>query len=314
MFRVFAPGVVKLFGEHAVVYGRPAIAAAVNKGIEVLCEKSDKTIVRTGKAYVDLEYIHDVGTALARGHERFLSYAISALKIAESSFGVLKASFEIKSDFPPSIGAATSASVSVGLLKAYAACLGIEIAPEELAKLAHKVELEVQGAASPMDTAVSAIGGVLRIETNPFRYRRVNSSINDFILALLPRRGLTKDIVADVKALKARRRSVDAIMDAIGRVVDEAESCLESGDLVCVGELMEINNWLLGALGVVGYDVITMLRYLKPYIYGGKISGAGRGGVVVLLPRRKEELKEVLLATDVPFVEVKVEAAGARAI
>lgn len=314
MLRVFAPGVVKLFGEHAVVYGKPAIAVAVNKGVEVRCEKGDKTLVRTGKAYVDLDYIHETGAASARGHEHFLSYVISALRIGEESLGPLKASFEIRSDFPPSIGAATSASVSVGLLKAYAECLNIDIKPEELAKLAHRVELEVQGAASPMDTAVSAIGGMLRVETNPFRYRNIESSVAEFVLALFPRKGLTKDIVADVKALKSRRKSIDAVIDAIGRLVDEAEGCLESGDLICVGELMEVNNWLLGALGVVGHDVITTLRYLKPYIYGGKISGAGRGGVVVLLPKKKEELKEALSAIEVPFVEVRKDSVGARAI
>lgn len=314
MLRVFAPGVVKLFGEHAVVYGKPAIAAAVDKGVEVRCEKNNRTVIRTGKAYVDLEYLHEAGVASARGHEQFLSYTISALRIAEGSLGPLKALFEIRSDFPPSIGAATSASVSVGLLKAYAECLGVRLKPEELAKMAHRVELEVQGAASPMDTATSAIGGTLRIETNPFKYRRIESSVAEFVLALFPRRGLTKDIVAEVKALKSRRRSVDAVMDAIGRIVDEAESCLASGDLLCIGELMEMNNWLLGALGIVGYDIITTLRYLKPYIYGGKISGAGRGGVVVLLPKRKEELKEALSAIEVPFIEVRVDPVGARVI
>ncbi|MGC8583139.1 MAG: mevalonate kinase [Thermoproteus sp.] len=314
MIRVFAPGVVKLFGEHAVVYGKPAIAVAVDKGVEVACEKGDKTVVRTGKAYVDIEYEHGTGAAHARGHEPFLSYVAAALRKAEESFGKLAASFEIRGDFPPSVGAATSASVSVGILKAYSACLGVDVGKAELAKLAHGVELEVQGAASPMDTAVSAIGGMLRIEPSPFSYRRIDSAVDGFVLAVLPRRGTTKDIVAGVRALKARRRSVDAVIDAIGRVVDEAEGCLASNDLECVGELMEINNWLLGALGVVGHDVVMMLKYLKPYIYGGKISGAGRGGIVVLLPKRRQELREALAAMEVPSVEVKVDRDGARVI
>ncbi|MEM3326025.1 MAG: mevalonate kinase, partial [Thermoproteus sp.] len=195
MTRVFAPGVVKLFGEHAVVYGRPAIAAAVNRGVSVSCEKSDKTVIRTGKAYVDLEYIPGSNSASARGHETYLSYVLAALQRAESSFGKLNAVFNIQSDFPPSIGAATSASVSVALLKAYAECLGVNISREELAGLAHKVELDVQGAASPMDTAVSAIGGVVRIEPSPFRYRLLDTPLRELVLALLPRRGLTKDIV-----------------------------------------------------------------------------------------------------------------------
>jgi mevalonate kinase (EC 2.7.1.36) len=314
VIRVFAPGVVKLFGEHAVVYGKPAIAVAVDKGVEVSCERGDRTVVRTGKAYVDIEYERGTGATHARGHEAFLSYVASALRRAEEAFGRLTAVFEIRGDFPPSVGAATSASVSVGLLKAYSACLGVDVGATELAKLAHGVELEVQGAASPMDTAVSAIGGMLRIEPNPFSYRSIDSAVGEFVLAILPRRGSTKEIVADVRALRSRRRSVDAVIEAIGRVVDEAEGCLASNDLACVGELMEINNWLLGALGVVGHEVVAMLRYLKPYIFGGKISGAGRGGVVVLLPKRRGELKEALAAMEVPSVEVAVDRNGARVI
>lgn len=309
---VFSPGVVKLFGEHAVVYGKPAIAAAINRGVRVRCVRSDRTSIRAGKAHVDLEYDADRGSARAMGAERFLSYALASLKTAERAFGPLKASFEIEGDFPPGVGAATSAATSVGVIKAYAACAGADVGKEELAKLGHAVELEVQGAASPMDAAVSALGGVLRITPYPFSYKRLRP-VGRLALAVLPRRGLTKDIVADVRALKTRRKSVDSVIDAIGAVVSEAEQCVEAGDLECLGELMHINNWLLGALGVVDDDVISLLKHLRPFIYGGKISGAGRGGVVVLLPRRPE-VEEVLSGLGIPAYAVEVDELGARVL
>ncbi|CCC82424.1 mevalonate kinase [Thermoproteus tenax] len=314
MIRVFAPGVIKLFGEHAVVYGQPAIATAVDRGAWVLCERGERTVIRAGPAQAQIEYDLDGDVAWARGHEPFLSYVKTALRKAGESFGPLKASFEVKNDFPPSVGAATSASVSVAILKAYSACLGVDVSGEELARLAHKVELEVQGAASPMDTAVSALGGVLRIETSPFRYRRLATPIRELVLAVLPRRGTTKEIVAEVRGLKSRHKSIDAVIEAIGKIADEAEECLSRGDLVCLGELMEVNNWLLGALSVVGHEVVLLLHNLRPYIYGGKISGAGRGGVVVLLPKDAERLAEALKSMGIQHYHVRIDEGGARLV
>jgi mevalonate kinase len=312
---VFSPGVIKLFGEHAVVYGKPAIAAAIDRGVRVKCSRSDRAVVRAGRAQVYVEYDVERREAKAIGEEgeKFLSYVLTALRIAEAELGPLKAVFELEGDFPPSVGAATSAATSVGVIRAYAACLGVGLEKEELAKLGHRVELEVQGAASPMDTAVSAIGGLLKITPSPFSYEKINPPMKELALVLLPRRGLTKDIVADVRALRSRHRSVDAVIDAIGEVVEEAWQCLKGGDLKCVGELMEVNNWLLGALGVVGDDVVALLRYLKPFIYGGKISGAGRGGVVVLLPKRGE-IAEALAELGLPTYIVRIDELGARAL
>ena len=307
---IFAPGVVKLFGEHAVVYGKPAIAAAIDKGVYIDCISSDKLVVETAGITTGLRFFPLDRRVEAFGAERFFAYVEAALRLAQERWGDLAAKFIIRSDLPPSAGAATSAAVSVGILKAYALCAGAEVRNEEVAKLGHKVELEVQGIASPMDTATVTYGGVLKILTNPFRAEPLKIQLPPFYIVLLPRLGTTGEIVKDVRALLGRRKSATWVIEAIGKVVEEAENCLEVGDLECVGELMDINNWLLGALGVVDGRVVDLLGMLKPFIYGGKISGAGRGGVVILLPKEGDVVSRILKGLGYPYYKVSVYPRG----
>ncbi|ACB40575.1 mevalonate kinase [Pyrobaculum neutrophilum] len=314
MPRVFAPGVIKLFGEHAVVYGKPAIAATIDKGVHVECVRGERLEVVTVAPPASVRYIPGERRFDAFGLERFFAYVDAALRVGEERWGSVSARFTITSDLPPSVGAATSAAVAVGLLKAYAACAGVDVGGEELAKLGHRVELEVQGIASPMDTAAVSIGGVLKIWASPFRAERLEVQLPQLYVAVLPRRGTTGEIVADVRALLGRRPSARAVLDAIGAVVDEAEVCLRQGDLVCLGELMYINNWLLGALGVVDSRAVSLLETLRPFIYGGKISGAGRGGVVLLLPRDADAVEKALYAMGQTYIKVSLFASGATLV
>lgn len=302
--KIYTPGVVKLFGEHAVVYGKPAIAAAVDKGVYVHCERDYQLSIETTCPSVRVRYRPLEGRYEVDRVNHFFAYIDSALRIARETWGPLSAKFVIHSDLPPSVGAATSAAVSVGLLKAYSRCLGVEVDGWQLAKLGHRVELEVQGVASPMDTTVAALGGVLKIWTNPFRVETLAVDLPQFYMAILPRRGTTGEIVREVKTRLAKRRSLSSTLDAIGAVVEEAHSCLIEGDFQCVGELMDVNNWLLGALGVVDRRVLDLLEAARPFIYGGKISGAGRGGVVVLLPRDGEALEKTLAAAGLLYYKV----------
>lgn len=124
MVKIFVPAAVKLFGEHAVVYGKPAISAAINKGVYVECEKSDKLSIETAGYPSALRFYPGEGRVEAVGAERFFAYINAALRLAEEKWGGLAARFYIKSELPPGAGAATSAAVSIGLLKAYALCAG----------------------------------------------------------------------------------------------------------------------------------------------------------------------------------------------
>jgi mevalonate kinase len=77
---------------------------------------------------------------------------------------------------------------------------------------------------------------------------------------------------------------------------------------------MYMNNWLLGALGVVDGRVVTLLEMARPFIYGGKISGAGRGGVVLLLPREGAMVERVLSSLGHVYYKVSITEAGVTVV
>jgi len=173
-----APGVVKLFGEHAVVYGKPAIAMAIDKGVRVTVERQGEDSLLVVAR--DLVAVRGVAIRVTGGSiegsvidgpqlAKLASYALTALRIVSEGYGgdLKGIKVTIESQLPIGAGLATSAAVSVATTVAYAKLIGVELSREEVAKLSHKVELTVQGSASPMDTATSSLGGVVYIMATP---------------------------------------------------------------------------------------------------------------------------------------------------
>lgn len=145
-----------LFGEHAVVYGYPAIAMAISETMKVRVEKSDKTIVSSntltiGNIKVDLDEMRAESSQL----NRVLSYVIAALNYFQDRRPV---HVSVESTVEPSVGLGTSAAVIVGVVASYSRYIGLNYSPEEIAKISREIERSVQGLGSRMDTYTTSLG------------------------------------------------------------------------------------------------------------------------------------------------------------
>ena len=310
-----APGVVKLFGEHAVVYGKPAIAMAINKGIRVTVEESGgNSLMIFAK---DLEVkgiaIRVTGDSIEGSVindsqlSKLVSYALTALRIISGKYGgdLRGIRVIIESQLPIGAGLATSAAVSVATAAAYARLINVKLSKEDIAKVGHSVELTVQGAASPMDTAASSIGGVMYIKPG-VEIKRLSTSFKiPLVVGYIERELTTGELVRRVKVLYNKYpKVIDDIMNSIGAIVDEAVTALGKGDYVTLGELMNINQGLLEALGVSNHrlsNIIYMAR--RAGALGAKLSGGGGGGAMIALAPGVEDK-----------VAVAVELAGGEVI
>lgn len=316
-----APGKVTILGEHAVVYGKPAIVGSINKRVYVTVERRSDELVKITSN--DLNFkglsikIGDKVEVEANGRVlEPLKYVIKAVEIAhEYTKEKSGLNIYISSEMPIGAGLGTSAAISVATLAACSFALGHELSLNEIAKLGHAVELSVQGIASPMDTTIATFGGIIWLVPNS-GFEQLSPTIEmPFILGYVRREESTARMVKKVKELRDKNeRIVEMIMNSIGAVVEEGKSAIVKGDLEKLGLLMNINHGLLESLGV-------STKLLNDMVYasrsagaiGAKLTGAGGGGcIIALCPNKKREVSLAIRLVGGTPMEVELSREGLK--
>ena len=292
-----APGKTILFGEHAVVYGKPAIAAAVDKRVYVKIEKR-----KDNRTHVNVEEFGVSGFLnLERGLIEFdngeykkkniLEYVLRSLIKTNTSDGL---EVTINIDIPIGAGLGSSAAVTVATILSSSIYNNINLTRDEIAKLAHQVEREVQGAASPIDTTLSTHGGVIYLskDAEEIITLDINTEI-PIIIGYTSKRGNTGKLVESVK-LKVEKypQIMNLILNSMESITNHAHEALVNGDHQKIGELMNINHGLLDSLGVNTEELSKMVYFArKTGALGSKVTGAGGGGsIIAYCPGRVNEV------------------------
>ncbi|MFY9200389.1 MAG: mevalonate kinase, partial [Methanosarcina flavescens] len=233
-----APGKIYLFGEHAVVYGETAIGCAVELRIRVRAELNNSIIIQSeiGRTGIDFE------------KHPYISAAIEKIKEILPIAGVF---LEVDSDIPVGSGLSSSAAVTIASLGALNELFGCGLSLEEIAKMGHEIEIQVQGAASPTDTYVSTFGGVVTINDR----RKLKTPDCGIVVGNTGVFASTKELVANVRKLRESYPNlVEPLMAVIGRTSRIAEPFFQTGDYPSIGKLMNVNQGLLDALGVNTFE------------------------------------------------------------
>ena len=299
-----APGKVYLFGEHAVVYGEPAVPAAIERRATVSVEPRDDDHVRVEAEDLSLdgftvEYAGstgdrpdvDVPTPLV---EAAMGYVDAAVEQARDAADAPDAGFDIavESDIPLGAGLGSSAAVVVAGIDAATRALGEPLDRRELAERAYRAEYEVQdGQASRADTFCSTMGGAVRVagdDSEP-----IDAPNLPFVVGFDGGAGDTGELVAGVRELRAEHGFAADTVDSIGDLVRTGEELLADADpaeppdpelLAGLGELMDFNHGLLAALGVSARSLDAMVWAARDAgAHGAKLTGAGGGGCIVAL-------------------------------
>jgi mevalonate kinase len=289
-----APGKVILFGEHAVVLGKPAIAVAVDRRVKVTLHKGKEP----GNIKVEIPSLDvqgsidpDNGTIENNSHGEagILHYIKGALQKTGIEGGL---ELKVSLDIPVGAGLGSSAAITVATLAAAARYNQQDLTREEIAITSHQVELEVQGAASPMDTAISTYGGVIYLSKGKVTPLQPARDL-PLVVGYTSQPGNTGELVAGV----SRRRNsyphiINPILDSIENLTNEARDAIIQGEEKRIGELMNINQGLLDALGVNTWE-LSRLVYQARHVgaLGSKLTGAGGGGsMIAYCPGRTREV------------------------
>lgn len=292
-----APSKVILFGEHAVVYGYPALVCAVDARVSVEIEEVgvERGIEISSDKVGELR----VKDPSSRTHHGKFDYVLKAIEIASREW-MLKPRglrIRIRSDVPIGAGMGSSASVSVATLAALAALFDLDVDRDEIAMLGHRVELEVQrGLASRTDTAIATFGGYLMIRGKDIEKLNVRKSL-PLVIGNTGRERRTADLVRRVRELRERRGNlVDDVMKLIGDIVEESKRRLEIWDLEALGDLMNMNHGLLVSLGVSCLELEKLIyAALSSGALGAKLTGAGGGGcMIALAPGVEREVSKAI--------------------
>ncbi|WP_336337960.1 mevalonate kinase [Haloarcula brevis] len=297
-----APGKVYLFGEHAVVYGEPAVPCAIERRVHVTATEIDEGLrIHANDLQLDgftVEYSGDgeshpdvdVAESLV---EAGMGYVNEAVAQARDAADAPDAGFEIsvEGDIPLGAGLGSSAALVVAAIDAATRELGVELSAGEIADRAYRVEHAVQdGQASRADTFCSAMGGAVRVEGDDCR--RLDGIDNlPFVIGYDGGAGDTGALVAGVRDLREEYDFAADTVEAIGDVVREGEAVLGTGDYERLGDLMDFNHGLLSALGVSSRSLDSMVWAARDAdAHGAKLTGAGGGGCIVALDETDDAL------------------------
>jgi len=294
-----APGKVYLFGEHAVVYGEPAVPCAIQLRAQVqVTQREEGLRVHADDLTIDgftVEYPGeradrpdvDVDDALVQAG---VSYVQEAIRQARDAAGVTDVGFDvtIQSEIPLGAGLGSSAAVTVAAIDAATRELGVELPPAEIADRAYRVEHAVQdGQASRADTFCSAMGGAVRVEGDDCR--TLDAPDLPFVIGYDGGAGDTGALVAGVRQLRDEYGFAADTVGAIGDIVRRGEQALSAHDVGEIGELMNFNHGLLSALGVSSRSLDAMVWAARDAgAIGAKLTGAGGGGCIVALDESPE--------------------------
>ena len=294
-----APAKIILVGEHAVVYGQPAIALPLPQV----------------RAYAEYHACDQALTVVAENNRQRLfcwskedecphAPIAAMIRLTAQFFGLsdLRGEILLRSDIPIASGLGSGAAVSAALGRAVAALLNRELSDGALNELVYEIEKLHHGRPSGIDnTVVVYEKPVYYVKGKSLEFIDVPASLQ-LAVADSGIAALTRDTVADVRAQYLRQpQPTRSLLENIGRLAKQARIEVETGQIRQLGKLMTENHELLRRLNVSSPPLDRLVEAaIEAGAYGAKLSGGGRGGTVIALvdDRRLPAVKAALTAAD----------------
>lgn len=293
-----APGKIILFGEHAVVYGRPAIAVpmAEVRAKAILREASSSSSFRIIAPDLQQDY-----TLEEAGPDDPLTRIIH-LTLAHLGQGVpLGIILEVSSTIPLGRGLGSGAAISTAVARALGHFFEQNLPPVAVSGLVYEVEKLYHGTPSGIDnTVISFEQPVYFVKGGAMKRMKVGRPFT-LVIGDTGVVAPTREVVGDLRRRwQANPDYYEGYFDEIGVIADQAKVMIEQGisDVTRLGKLMNENQELLRTLGVSApvIDHLTEAA-LAAGAVGAKLSGAGWGGnMIALVPSAEEQVKAVTQA------------------
>ncbi len=279
--RSFANGKVILLGEHAVVYGRHAIAAPIPLAIEVrVLDATDGVRLLIPRWGVE-QRIRSVAEH-QQGAAGVLAVLLRELSLHDRAIDI-----EVFPHIPRAMGLGGSAALAVAIVRSLDERFALNLSAERVNALAFECEKAAHGTPSGIDNTVATYGQML-LYSNASRPRfspLAPKRSMPIVIGMSGKESLTANNVAQVRAAWQRQPArYEALFDQIDALVLAGVDALAAGDLPELGELMNLNHGLLNALQLSTPELEDMVHVARRAgAVGAKLTGGGGGGSVIAL-------------------------------
>lgn len=311
MITVSAPGKIHLLGEHAVVYGKPALLATVGLRVTVTLNPAKS------RTYIDtIVEKHGVITAVV---ESVIKKKLNITKIPPYKL-------EISSQIPIGSGLGSSAAVSAAYIAALLSFLKVRWNLKVINELAYEAEKAFHGNPSGGDNSTVVYGGLLwfRKESpglkiiQPLQFSILPKLAKNFILVNTGKpQETTKQMVEMVSTkYKVQSAKLEKIFDNQEQLVKNLLLALRDGNENQLIQIIRAGERNLEAIGVVSPSVKSIIRKIEQAGGAAKICGAGgktkATGVLLCYHSKPSAIENIAKAHNLDYFKTALGVQGLR--
>jgi len=293
-----------LFGEHFVVYGLPAIASALGSYTTAEIE------IVNGKGWEVIDKRPATPGYKEKKYNEAMQAIQNVIEHMNIDVGCQKLIITFSGDLFAASGVGASAAQATSLARAINDSFTLMLDDEKINEAAYEGEKAYHGTPSGIDNTASTYGGLIWFEKNLNGGKDTMEFINSgkkipLIIANTAITASTIEVVADVRKLKkANPVRFEKIFSEYHSLAIDAKVAFLEGDTIKIGKLMNQNHKLLQKITVSGEinDKLVDIA-LNNGALGAKMTGTGRGGLVIALAKNEEIQEKISKAINIEGYE-----------
>lgn len=300
-------GKIILLGEHAVVYGRHAIAAPIPLAIQAKVEDAkpgdgvEVIVPRWG-----IEQRLPKNPDQRQAFQKQYGLILEKLGLEDRAMKI-----EIFPNVPRAMGLGGSAALAVAVIRALDRHYTLDLSDADVNTLAFECEKVAHGNPSGIDNTMATYG-------KPLLFRKGNPGLQEFleipepvkfVIGITGRETLTHKMVTRVRQQWERNTSLyERIFNEIDALTLQGVKALGNNDLEQLGDLLNVCQGLLNALQVSSWDIEELVQIARDNgALGAKLTGGGGGGsMIALAPENPQQIIDAMRDAGYQAMEVTV--------
>ncbi len=304
--RSSACGKVILLGEHAVVYGRPALAVPIPLAVEASVRRGGGEGINLVIPRWGLE--QKVRDSHAPGLSGIMYHVLEQLGLDQENMTI-----EVIPHVPRAMGLGGSSANAVAILRALDHTFSLRLSDGRINELAYECETGAHGTASGIDNTIATYGKPLvfeRGEDGPrFQEIRVAEPL-PLVIGITGKECLTANTVAMVRrAWESHQVRYDGIFDQIASLTRAGVDAMRDAHFAELGELMNLCQGYLNALQLSTPELEELIHTARANgSLGAKLTGGGGGGsMVALCPDTQDQVARAMEAAGYQALKVTIQ-------